>query len=134
MTTHRRTGLLGGTFDPIHRGHLDVADVARGVLRLDEILLVPSRLPPHRESGPKASAYHRFAMVALAALTRDYLCASDLELESPGPSYTSQTIDRVLESGRDRRNLFFIAGGVRAWSLNNQTVAVEAEKKTENTM
>jgi len=65
-----RVGILGGTFDPIHNGHLEAADAARRELTLDRIMLLPARTPPHRSSEPRASAFHRFAMAALAATTK----------------------------------------------------------------
>ena len=106
----RRTGILGGTFDPIHRGHLDVAEAARGALGLDTVLLIPSRVPPHRTTPPRASGYHRFAMTALAIAGRDGLRVSDMELLSPAPSYTSTTLERMARAGHDRSTLFFITG------------------------
>lgn len=105
-----RTGLLGGTFDPVHVGHLDVARAAREALGLDEVLLLPSKVPPHRREGPQTSAYHRFAMVALAVLDQPGLVASDLELHGPAPSYTAATLGRLAELGRDPLELFFITG------------------------
>jgi nicotinate-nucleotide adenylyltransferase len=105
-----RTGLLGGTFDPVHVGHLDVARAAREALGLDEVLLLPSRMPPHRHEGPRTSAFHRFAMVALAVLDQPGLAASDLELRGPAPSYTAATLGRLVELGRDPLELFFITG------------------------
>ena len=86
MTTARPTGVLGGTFDPIHEGHLAVAAAAARLLGLDEILLVPSRTPPHRPVDPAASIFHRFAMVALAAERDPRMVACDIELSRPGPS------------------------------------------------
>ena len=59
-------GILGGTFDPVHMGHLETALAARRALGLDRVLLVPSNVPPHRRDAPAASAFHRFAMTALA--------------------------------------------------------------------
>lgn len=105
-----RIGILGGTFDPVHVGHLDVALAAREALALDEVLLVPARLPPHRTEGPRASAYHRFAMVALAVLDRPGLVASDLELRGPAPSYTAAMLDWLAGLGHDPLALFFITG------------------------
>lgn len=105
-----RTGVLGGTFDPIHVGHLDVADAARAALALDEVWLVPARVPPHRVAGPSASVYHRFAMVAIAAEGRLGLVASDLEVQAPGPSFTSATLGRLAATGRRPWQLFFITG------------------------
>jgi nicotinate-nucleotide adenylyltransferase len=109
MITAGRIGLLGGTFDPIHVGHLAVADAACAALTLDQVLLLPSLVPPHRPQ-PLASAYHRFAMTALAIPDRDRFMASDLELASPGPSYTSATLGRLHALGYEPWQLFFIAG------------------------
>jgi len=75
----RRTGILGGTFDPIHVGHLFVATEAARALALDQVLLLPSRTPPHRPVDPSASVFHRFAMVALAESADERLAACDLE-------------------------------------------------------
>ena len=109
MKTAARLGLLGGTFDPIHVGHLAAADAARTKLGLDRVLLLPSHVPPHRPQ-PLASAHHRFAMVALAVANHEGLEASDLELTAPGPSYTAATLDRLHERGYEASQLFFIIG------------------------
>ncbi len=61
-----RTGVLGGTFDPVHVGHMAAAEAARRALALDQVLFIPSHRPPHRAAPPRASAFHRFAMVSLA--------------------------------------------------------------------
>jgi nicotinate-nucleotide adenylyltransferase len=102
-------GILGGTFDPIHLGHLAVARAVRDALGLERTLLVPSRVPPHR-SGPGVSIYHRFAMVGLAALTEPTLAASDLELDSTAPSYTSVLLDRLAADGVAASQMVFITG------------------------
>jgi nicotinate-nucleotide adenylyltransferase len=104
-----RTGILGGTFDPIHLGHLEAADAARKQLDLDRVLLLPSRTPPHRSVEPRASVYHRFAMTALAAAERGML-ASDLELLREGPSYTALTLEALHRDGYTPGQLFFITG------------------------
>ena len=110
MTTARRTGVLGGTFDPIHVGHLAVATAAADALALDEVLLLPSRTPSHRPVDPSASIFHRFAMVALAAQHDPRMLASDLELRRPGPSYTADTLRALQATGRDRLQIFFLTG------------------------
>jgi nicotinate-nucleotide adenylyltransferase len=107
-----RIGILGGTFDPIHRGHLDLARAAYDALKLDEVWLVPSSVPPHRPQ-PGASAFHRFAMVAIAVETEPettWLRASDLELTHEGPSYTTLTLRRVSERTDGRSQIFFLIG------------------------
>jgi nicotinate-nucleotide adenylyltransferase len=105
-----RIGILGGTFDPIHVGHLDSAVFARHTLPLDRILLLPSRTPPHRSIEPRASVFHRFAMAALAASQVGGLEVSDLELQREGPSYTSMTLERLHADGLHPSQLFFILG------------------------
>jgi len=105
----RRIGLLGGTFDPIHCGHLNLADAAQVALRLDRVSLITANIPPHRPQ-PVASAYHRFAMVALAVANRPNWRAADLELRLDAPSYTSTTLDRFHVRGYMPSELYFIIG------------------------
>ena len=110
MSAPRRTGILGGTFDPVHLGHLSAADAARRALALDEVLFIPSHQPPHRTSTPGASMFHRFAMVSLAVAPDPAFVASDLELVRPGRSFTAVTLRRLHEAGYDPLQLFFIIG------------------------
>jgi len=105
----RRTGILGGTFDPIHWGHLDVADAAVKELKLSRLFVITSNVPPHRPQ-PLASSYHRFAMVALAVLDRPEWRAADLELRHDAPSFTSRTLDLFHERGYLSSELFFVIG------------------------
>jgi nicotinate-nucleotide adenylyltransferase len=106
----RRVGILGGTFDPIHTGHLDLGIVAQTLLTLTRVYVIPARVPPHR-SQPMASSYHRFAMVALAVANRRGWRASDLELESTDQrSYTTMTLQKLHEQGYAPSELFFIIG------------------------
>ena len=109
MTPDRRVGILGGTFDPIHCGHLDVGSAAETALGLTELLVLPSHIPPHRPQ-PLASSYHRFAMVALAVAGRSRWRASDLELRSAARSYTSETLQRLHAAGFRAAELFFVIG------------------------
>lgn len=101
---------MGGTFDPIHRGHVDAALAAVTRLGLDRMVLMPAHVPPHRALQPTASPFHRFAMTALAALEHDALEASDLELRTPGASYTARTLAAFHESGIPASLLFFVLG------------------------
>jgi nicotinate-nucleotide adenylyltransferase len=109
MTAPRRVGILGGTFDPIHCGHLDVGAAAQAALDLEELLVLPSNIPPHRPQ-PMASSYHRFAMVALAIAGRRGWRAVDLELREDGMSYTSETLRSLHAQGFNARELFFVTG------------------------
>lgn len=108
MTT-RRIGLLGGTFDPIHMGHLDLATAAASALQLTQLLVIPANVPPHRVK-PLTSSFHRFAMVALAVAGRPGWRASDVELRHEAPSYTSITLRRFEERGYGATELFFLIG------------------------
>ena len=91
-----RIGLFGGTFDPVHLGHLRAAENAREALALDRVLLVPSAVPPHR-GAPATPAADRLEMTRLAAATHPAFEASDVELRRTGPSYTVDTVCAVLE-------------------------------------
>jgi nicotinate-nucleotide adenylyltransferase len=105
-----RLGVLGGTFDPVHFGHLDAVDAARSALALTDILFVPSHDPPHRSIDPHASSFHRFAMVALATSNCPSYRISDLELLRQGNSYTSDTLRSLHAAGWEAWQLFFILG------------------------
>jgi nicotinate-nucleotide adenylyltransferase len=106
----RRIGLLGGTLDPIHCGHLDAAAAARNAFHLNSVLIVPAHVPPHRAVQPVASPFHRFAMAALAVSSEPGLLASDEELRMTGPSYTADTLDRLHAAGWGASQIFFIIG------------------------
>jgi nicotinate-nucleotide adenylyltransferase len=105
-----RVGVLGGTFDPIHCGHLAAAIAARDALGLAPVLVIPSRVPPHRPVHPQVSAYHRFAMAAFAVSGERDLVVSDDELSADGPSYTASTLERLQSRGWTASQIFFITG------------------------
>src|SRR2546423_13229558 len=89
-----KIGVVGGTFDPIHLGHLAVAQAALECGQLDLVLLVPSARPPHRRPA-EASAEDRFAMARLAAQGMDRAAAPGAELRPAGPSYTGGTLSAL---------------------------------------
>jgi len=105
----RRFGILGGTLDPIHCGHLAAAVAARDALDLSRVLVLPSGVPPHRHQ-PLASPFQRFAMAALAVTGVDRFLASDDELGSEGPSYTADTLERQHARGMCASEIFFVTG------------------------
>lgn len=93
-------GILGGTFDPVHDGHLAVAREALTVLDLDHILFVPNADPPHKQGQAVTPALHREAMVALAIEPEPTFVLSRLELERPGPSYAVDTVAVLAAQAR----------------------------------
>jgi nicotinate-nucleotide adenylyltransferase len=105
----RRIGILGGTFDPIHRGHIDLGAAAKSALQLERLFVIPANVPPHR-AQPCASAFHRFAMVALTVSSRTGWRASDLELRTAALSFTSTTLHRFHERGYVPSEMFFVIG------------------------
>lgn len=105
----RRIGILGGSFDPIHCGHLDMGLAAEAALGLTRMIVIPLNVAPHRPQ-PLASAFHRFAMVALSVAGRSGWRASDIELRHPTPSYTTTTLNRFHERGYSASELFFVIG------------------------
>lgn len=109
-TDSARVGLLGGTLDPVHCGHVQAAVAVRDALGLSSVLLLPSHIPPHRLRPPEASPFHRFAMTALAVNGVPTLQASDDELRNAGPTYTADTLDRLLSRGLLPAQIFFITG------------------------
>jgi nicotinate-nucleotide adenylyltransferase len=95
-----RVGVVGGTFDPIHLGHLAMAEAAADCAELDQVLLLPSAVPPHR-SAAMADAADRLEMSRLAAHGHPRVEVSDLELRRPGPSYTVDTLEALARSRPD---------------------------------
>ncbi|GAA0206333.1 nicotinate-nucleotide adenylyltransferase [Selenomonas dianae] len=105
----RRIGIMGGTFDPIHMGHLITAEMVRSTVPLDEILFIPSARPPHKDGTHAASPEDRLAMTDCAIRENPYFSVSDIELRREGPSYTVDTIAE-LQKRLNGVELFFITG------------------------
>jgi nicotinate-nucleotide adenylyltransferase len=106
-------GLLGGTFDPIHRGHLAVARAARQRFALGRILFVPAGAPPHKQKQPLTPYAHRYAMVALAVEGEKAFVPSDIESYEQldgKPSYSIDTVRRLKKQLKKSDRLFFIIG------------------------
>ena len=92
-------GILGGTFDPIHHGHLVIAEEAREALGLERVLLVPAAAPPHKPDRPVTSPAHRLAMAELAIAGNPALAVSTIEVERGGASYTVETLEALAADG-----------------------------------
>lgn len=104
-----RLGILGGTFNPVHLGHLLLAECAREQCALDQVWLMPTALPPHKSSRGLIDPRHRLAMVRLAIRGHPAFRASDLELQLGGVSYTIRTI-RALRRRFPKTRLFYLVG------------------------
>lgn len=102
--------LLGGTFNPIHFGHLQLAMAAMSECCLERVVFLPSALPPHKSTAPLAAFCHRLAMVRLAIEGESRFSCSDIEQNLPGPSYTIKTLRAVEETVGSGARLFFLIG------------------------
>jgi nicotinate-nucleotide adenylyltransferase len=106
-----RTGVMGGTFDPIHMGHLLLADTVRDECGLDRVIFIPAFLPPHKTAYPVSDPVHRLAMAALAAQGSGNLSVSDCEIKRGGVSYTVDTLRTLCGLPEIRGDdLFLIIG------------------------
>ena len=106
----RRLGILGGTFDPVHFGHLDASTAAQSALALHDVLFIPSHDPPHRTADPHATGFQRLALAALAINDVNNHRVSDVELRRSGTSYTADTLRALHTAGWAPAQLFFILG------------------------
>jgi nicotinate-nucleotide adenylyltransferase len=106
----RRVAIYGGTFDPVHNGHLEVARRVQKLFELDEVLFVPAWVPPHKRTAQITSAFHRFAMLALAIEADDRFHLSTLELDAPERPYAVDTITRLRAELGNETELFFLMG------------------------
>jgi nicotinate-nucleotide adenylyltransferase len=110
----KRIGILGGTFDPLHLGHLRAAEVVRDALRLEKVLFVPASTPPHKASPPVTAAEHRFGMLERALSGEAHFEVSRAELDRGGRSYTVDTLEAFTAASEDSR--FFFVTGTDAFS------------------
>lgn len=107
-----RIGLYGGTFDPVHLGHLRAAETAREAMDLDLVAFLPAAVPPHR-GAPLSAAADRLAMARLATTSHPRFEAWDTELRRPGPSYTVETVARLLSERPS--DAFVLVVGADTW-------------------
>ena len=104
-----KIGILGGTFNPIHLGHLILAEEVRQKIELDEVIFVPTNLPPHKDNGEIIPASHRLKMLRLAIRGNPYFSVSDIEIKKGGLSYTIDTIKEFKKIYQEHE-LYFIIG------------------------
>jgi nicotinate-nucleotide adenylyltransferase len=104
-----RIGIMGGTFDPVHYGHLMTAGEARWRFGLSAVIFVPNRHPPHKDPRDVSEPEHRYLMTFLATVTNPHFTVSRIEIDRPGPSYTVDTI-RELRRLQPEDELYYITG------------------------
>lgn len=114
----KRLGILGGTFNPPHLGHLVLAEQVGKQLGLDRVLFMPSNIPPHKKTTELASPQNRREMIERAIEGNDLFAFEGIEFERTGKSYTIDTID-LLQQKYPQHELYFIIGGDMAASLSN---------------
>ena len=108
--SERRIGAYGGTFDPLHNGHLEVARLVARRFALDQLLVIPAHRPPHKTGQTIAKGYHRYAMAVLATLDEPRVRVSTLELEAPSKPYTFETLEQLRSRYGSQIALFFVMG------------------------
>src|SRR6185503_1984910 len=106
----RRAAIYGGTFDPVHNGHVEVARRVQKLFALDEVIFVPACVPPHKRNAGITSAFHRFAMLALATAADPGLSISTIELDQPDRPYAVETVARMQAKLGSSYRLFFLMG------------------------
>ncbi len=102
--------MLGGTFDPIHLGHLIVAEHVRTLLELEKVLLIPAGQPYLKEGNEVTEVHHRLAMVKLAVTANPYFEVSSMEINRSGPTYTIDTLEALHKEKPKPLDIFFIMG------------------------
>lgn len=106
----KRVGIFGGTFDPIHMGHLIVAETIMDEFHLDKVVFIPAAVPPHKLDKQISPAKHRYMMTMLATCSNPRFQVSDMEMHRQGPSYSRDTLAQLIEEhGRDTE-FYFIVG------------------------
>ena len=105
-----RVGLLGGTFDPIHIGHLMLAEAVRDEYELEQVLFIPAAQPPHKLGRKISPAEDRYMMTVLATCSNPTFEVSDIEMRREGPSYSVDTVRALLRASGGDTEYFFIAG------------------------
>ena len=115
MRKRKRIALYGGTFDPVHSGHLEVARKALELFEIDEVIFIPAQLAPHKVGRLVTEPIHRYAMLALATQGDPQLRISTFELDAPDRRYTVDTVAEFQRLLGDETELFFIMGA-DSWS------------------
>ncbi len=114
-----RIGVMGGTFDPIHYGHLVTAESARVKFGLHRVIFVPAGRPPHKSAGGVSEARHRYLMTVLATIMDPNFEVSRIEIDRPGPSHTADTLRLMRAESGDSCEFYFITGADAVLEMMN---------------
>src|ERR1700675_3311712 len=130
-----RIGVMGGTFDPIHLGHLRAAEEIYWAFELGRIIFVPAARPPHKEEEIEASALHRYEMVSLATVYTPYFSVSPIELSRPGRSYSVETLREFRKLYGEESTIYFIMGvdafhGIATWKEAKELLSLAQVERT----
>lgn len=125
---HKRLGIMGGTFDPIHYGHLVAAEMARNEFELERVIFIPTGAPPHKTGRKIASSEFRYDMVSLAIADNELFDLSRIEIDRIGPTYTVDTLHMMQEQYADYE-LYFITGAdafreIFTWRNPNEVLEI----------
>ena len=110
MAVKKRIGIFGGTFDPIHLGHLIVAETIMDEFSLDRVVFIPAAVPPHKLGKDISAAHHRYMMTMLAICSNPRFEASDMEMRRTGPSYSRDTLAELIREHGEDTDFYFIVG------------------------
>ncbi len=110
MSANRRIGIIGGTFDPIHYGHLILAEHVRNKVGLDKVVFIPAKIPPHKQGRQITASRNRYEMVELAIASNPMFEASDIEISSDEVSYTIHTLEKLINFYGESTDFYFITG------------------------
>lgn len=113
-----KKGIFGGTFNPIHNGHIHIAYEAMERLGLDEVIFIPSGMPPHKTNREVISSYLRYEMVKMAICNEEKFKVSSLEIDSKELSYTYKTLEKLRKYEKSDTLLYFITGADCLMDLN----------------
>ncbi|HKO62013.1 MAG TPA: nicotinate-nucleotide adenylyltransferase [Pyrinomonadaceae bacterium] len=110
MNQRKRIAIYGGTFDPVHMGHLEIGRRISQVFEIDQFLFVPARQAPHKQDREPTSGFQRYAMLALATQNAPELCVSTFEMDAAGRQYTVDTLTHFCSHFGESAELFFVMG------------------------
>jgi len=125
-----KLGILGGTFNPIHNGHIQMANYAIKNYQLDDVFILPSGQPPHKNKIELINAYERYEMCLLAAMHYDNIMVESLEIERSGKTYTFDTLSQLRKQYDINSQIYYIVGGDTLLKLHSWKMAKEVFKMT----